>query len=191
VEVSAVRVSDAIAARRSIKQFTDRPVSRAELERMLEAAVLAPNHRMTQPVRFHVLGPEARRAYGGVLGGRKARRVEDADAARMVRDKIAAEHEALPAMIAVAIVQDENPEIREEDYATAMMAVQNMSLVAVEIGLGTHIKSGAVMDDPAARAAAGVPDGQRIVAVVNVGEPAHVPAPRERAPAASLTNWLP
>ena len=62
-----------------------------------------------------------------------------------------------------------------------MMAIQNLSLAAVEMGLGTHIKTGAVMDDPGARAVAGVADNERIVAVVNVGEPAEVPAAKSRA----------
>jgi nitroreductase len=71
------------------------------------------------------------------------------------------------------------------------MAVQNICLAAVDLGLGTHIKTGAVMDDPAARAAAGVREGERIVAVINVGEPAEVPTPKQRAAAASHTTWLP
>jgi nitroreductase len=186
-----MNASDAIAQRRSIKKFIDRPVPRDALERMLQAAVLAPNHRMTQPWRFHVLGPEARRAYGAALGDRKARRMDDAEAGRMVRDKVASEHAALPAMIAVAMREDENPEIRQEDYAAVMMGVQNLMLAAIELGFGTHIKTGAVMDDPAARAAAGVPDGERIVAVINVGVPAEVPAPKARDDAASHTTWLP
>jgi nitroreductase len=186
-----MKASDAIRRRRSIRKFTDRVISRDEIEQLLEAAVLAPNHRMTQPWRFHVLGPEARRAYGTALGDRKARKVEDAGAAQLVREKVAGEHARLPAMIVVAVVQDENPEIREEDYASAMMAIQNLSLVATELGLGTHIKSGAVMEDAAARAAAGIADDQRIVAVVNVGEPADVPEPKERAPASAHTVWLP
>lgn len=185
-----MKASDAIRHRRSIKKFTDRQVTREQIERMLEAAVLAPNHRMTQPWRFHVLGPEARRAYGLALGERKAKKVEDANAASLVREKVAGEHAALPAMIVVAMIQDENPEIRQEDYASVMMAVQNLSLAAAEMGLGSHIKTGAVMEDPAARAAAGVAEGERIVAVVNVGEPADVPSPKDRAPAASYTTWL-
>jgi hypothetical protein len=47
------------------------------------------------------------------------------------------------------------------------------------------------MEDPAARAAAGVADGERIVAVVNIGEPADVPEQKPRAPASSHTQWLP
>ena len=185
-----MKASEAIRHRRSIRKFTDRAVTREEIERVLDAAVLAPNHRMTQPWRFYVLGPEARRAYGLVLGNRKARKVEDPDAAALVRDKVAGEHADLPAMIVVAMVLDENPEIREEDYASVMMAVQNMSLAAAEMGLGTHIKSGGVMEDPAARAAAGVSESERIVAVVNIGEPAEVPSPKERSPAATFTKWV-
>jgi nitroreductase len=187
--MSETTTLQAIRSRRSIKQFIDRPVTRAEIEALLDAAVLAPNHHLTQPWRFYVLGPKARRAYGEALGQRKARKVEDADAAQLVRDKVAAEHEALPAMIAVAMRQDENPETRQEDYAAVMMAIQNLALAAHELGLGTHIKTGAVMDDPAARAAVGLPDDERIVAVVNVGEPASVPTPKERAPASSVTVW--
>jgi nitroreductase len=183
-------IIDAITRRRSIRKFTDREVSRGELEQLLDAAAQAPNHRMTQPWRFYVLGPEARRAYGAALGDRKARRMADAEAGRLVRDKVAGEHASLPAMIAVAMTEDENPEIRTEDYAAVMMAVQNLSLAAVALGLGTHIKTGAVMEDPAARAAAGVPDGQRIVAVINVGEPAEVPTPKDRMDAAAHTSWL-
>jgi nitroreductase len=94
-------------------------------------------------------------------------------------------------MIVVAMKLHEDPEIREEDYAAVMMAVQNLALQALELGLGTHIKSGAVMQDAAARAAAGVAEHERIVAVVNVGEPAEQPQSKERSAAAELTRWLP
>lgn len=186
-----MHVSDAISSRRSIKRFTGRSVTREEIETLLAAAVAAPNHRLTQPWRFYVLGPDARQAYGLALGARKARKIEDPDAARAMRDTVAAEHRALPAMLIVAVADNENPEIREEDYAAAMMGIQNVSLTAVELGLGTHVKTGAVMSDPAARAAAGVKDNERIVAVVNVGEPADVPPAKPRQPATAFTTWRP
>jgi nitroreductase len=183
--------SDAIRSRRTIKRFSDRPISRQEIETLLTAATLGPNHRLTQPWRFYVLGPEARYAYGLALGERKARKLENPEAARAMRETVAAEHRALPAMIAVAVVTNENPEIREEDYAATMMGVANLSLAAVELGLGTALKTGGVMSDPAARAAAGVGDGERIVAIVNVGEPADVPPPKPREPASTYTTWMP
>src|SRR5688572_12096235 len=168
----AMNISDAIAQRRSIKKFLDRPVTREEIEALLDAAVLAPNHHLTQPWRFYVLGPESRRRYGLALGERKARKLPDPDGAASVRAKTAAEHVAFPALIAVAMTLGEKPETREEDYAAVMQAVGNMMLTAVERGLGTHVRTGAVMDDPAARAAVGVREGERIVALLSVGVPA-------------------
>src|SRR6478672_11041567 len=158
-----MNLTDALQQRRSIKRFTDRAVTREEIEQLLAAATLAPNHKLNQPWRFHVLGPEARHAYGAALGERKAKKAATPEAGRALRDAVANEHRELPAMIVVAVV----------------------------MGLGTHIKTGGVMDDPAARAAAGVGDDERIVAVVNVGEPADVPPAKGRNPIASCTSWLP
>jgi nitroreductase len=185
-----MRLIEQLKNRRSIREFTARPVTREEIEQMLDAAASAPNHRLTQPWRFYVLGPEARRGLGLAVGHRKAKKLEDPQAAEELRNRIAAEHAALPLVIAVAMVEDANPEIREEDYAATMMAVLNISLAALELGLGTHIKTGAVMQDPTARAAIGVGDGERVVATLNVGEPANVPPPKVRRAAASLTTWV-
>lgn len=182
---------EAILGRRSVREFKDRPISRREIEALLEAAVHAPNHRMTEPWRFYILGPEARRAYGAALGARKAKRVEDSEAAQAVLAKVADRHATLPGMLAVTVVLDDNPEIREEDYAAAYMAIENLSLAAHAMGLGTHIKTGAVMDDPRAREAVGVREGERIVATVEFGEPASVPEAKQRTGAVELTTWVP
>ena len=186
----AMTVDDAIRSRRSVKRFTDRVVTRDEIEKLLSLAVLAPNHKLTQPWRFYVLGPEARYAYGLALGERKARKLDDAERGAALRETVAAEHRALPCMIAVAVVNNDNPETREEDYAAAMMAIENLVLAAVELGLGTHVKTGGVMADATARAAAGVAETERIVAVVNVGEPAELPPVKKREDASALTRWV-
>jgi nitroreductase len=186
-----MRPSDAIRERRSIKRFTDRPVTREEIEALIAAATMAPNHRLTNPWRFYVLGPRAREAYGRALGERKAKKQPDPAKAAELRDTVAAEHRALPAMIAVAVVESTSAEQREEDYAATMMGVQNIMLRALEMGLGTSIKTGGIMSDPAARAAVGVPDGQRIVAIINVGQPADVPLAKDKTAADDLTTWVP
>lgn len=186
-----MNLTAAIHARRSIKEFTSKPIARDEIERLLDAAAQAPNHRLTQPWRFYVLGPDARRAFGEALGRRKAKRVESPEAAAAVIAKVADTHAALPAFLVVATVLDENPELREEDYAATMMAVQNLCLAAHDAGLGTHIKSGAVMDDPDARVAFGVKDGERVIAMIELGEPARVPDAKLRKSAKELTTWVP
>jgi len=184
-------VVEAIERRRSVKRFTDRPVAREEIEALLDLVVLAPNHRMTQPWSFLVLGEEAKRAYGTVLGGRRARRVEDEATAAAIREKTLREALEVPAVIAVTVKESDNPEIREEDYAATFMGIQNLALAATAMGLGTHIKTGAVMNDPELRTALEVPSDERVVALVFLGEPAEVPAPKERTPAAAKTRWLP
>lgn len=183
-------IADLLRRRRSIKKFTSRPITRAEIETLLDAAVLVPNHRLTEPWRFSVLGPDAREAYGRALGVRKARKIEDPEAARVMRERVASEHRALPCMIAVAVVKNDNPETAEEDYAATMMGIENITLAAVELGLGTAIRTGGVMGDEAARTAARVAENERIVAIVNVGEPAEVPGGPKKTPASDLTRWI-
>ncbi|MFN8574455.1 MAG: nitroreductase family protein [Gemmatimonadaceae bacterium] len=185
-----MNILEALAARRSIKRFADRPVSRAQIEGVLDAAVLAPNFRLTQPWRFYVLGPTARAKYGLALGDRKANKAPDPEAARAIRERTVEEYRALPAMIAVAMVVAESAEAAEEDFAAVMMAIQNLLLAALEAGLGTHVRTGAVMSDPAARIAIGVPEGQRVVATISLGVPAETPMGKARQPASSHTIWV-
>lgn len=183
-------VIEAIRNRRSTKVFAGTPVTREQIETLLGLAVLAPNHRMTAPWRFLVLGPDARRAYGQVLGGRKAKKVEDAEAARVIVERTVADAVAAPSMIAAVQRLSDNPEIVEEDYAAIWMAIQNILLGAVELGLGSHLRTGAVFGDPAVRSAWGVADGERVVGVVLTGVPEGEVPPKARVSASERTAWL-
>jgi nitroreductase len=184
-------IFDVISSRRSIKKYTDREISNEAIGQLLEVAVHAPNHRMTEPWRFYVMGPESRAGFGAVLGARKAKRVDETAAAEQVIRKVEDAHRSLPAMLAVSMTVDDNPEIREEDYASTFMAIQNLCLAACAMGLGTHVKSGAVMDDPSARDAVGVAADERIVATISLGEPAETPTPKGRRTASEFTTWTP
>ncbi|MGE3618085.1 MAG: nitroreductase [Gemmatimonadales bacterium] len=187
-----MNVLDTIRARRSIRSFADTPVARDQVEALLDLAVMAPNHRMTQPWRFLVLGAEARRAYGQVLGGRKAKKVADPEAARTLVERTVADAVAAPLMIAVTQTLGDNPEVVEEDFATCWMAIQNILLGAVELGLGTHLRTGAVFNDPAVRSGWGVADGERVIGVLLLGHPqGPAPEPKARVAAAERTTWLP
>jgi nitroreductase len=185
-----MNVHDAIRGRVSVKEYTSDPVPAETIERLLDLAVLAPNHRMTEPLEFRVMGEGAKRAYGEALGSRKAKRIEEPEVAGRVMEKVVRRHLSVPTMVAVLVAEDPDPEIREEDYATAFMAIQNLSLAAVAEGLGTHVKTGAVMAEPALREALGVEVGQRVAAVVFLGRPAELPEPKPRTPAAARTRWL-
>lgn len=183
-------VDEAIRSRTSVKNFGDRPIRPQEIEQLLELAVYAPNHRMTEPWGFLVLGEEAKAAYARVLGGRKAKNANTEQAGDMVREKVMRRTLAVPAMIAVTMHLNEDPEIREEDYAATWMAVQNLCLAAVDRGLGTHIKTGAVMQDPALREAWQVPADRRVVGLIELGQPEGETRVTERGPARERTRWL-
>lgn len=185
-----MNVEDAIGTRVSVKEYTDAPVPREVIERLLELAHTAPNHRMTEPLEYRVMGDRAKRAYADALAGRKTAKIDDPETAEMVRDKVVRRTTRVPSMVGVVMHVNEDPEIREEDYATAFMAIQNLGLAAVDEGLGTHIKTGAVMDEPSLRSALQVADDQRLVAIVFLGEPAESPAPKARVPSADRTLWL-
>src|SRR5438132_1744305 len=72
-DTKQMSVLDAIVTRRSIPQFQPTPVPREIIKRLLDAAVWVPNHRLTEPWQFFVLG---RRASGDLLrsGGTSGRR---------------------------------------------------------------------------------------------------------------------
>jgi nitroreductase len=184
-------VLEAIRARRSIKAFTERPVPDETIDALLDLAVLAPNHRLTEPWRFVVLGREACRAYARIKAERRAARVDDADAAEEIRRRSMERLGAVPATLAFLQRLDPDPEVREEDFASVYMAMQNVLLGAVALGLGTHVKTGAVLDAPETREALGAEPEERVVALVELGEPAEVPPAKPREGAARWTRRLP
>jgi nitroreductase len=182
---------DAIRRRRSTKSFTSKPVPREEIELLLDLATCAPNHRMTEPWNFIVLGPQAKRRFGEIKGGRRAAKMEDPDSARAVLEKTVSGMEAIPANVGFVQKVSPEPEVREEDYAAVYMGIQNFLIGALASGFGTHVRTGAIMEAPEVRDALGVGEGERIVALVELGEEAAVPPEKARASASARTRWLP
>jgi nitroreductase len=186
-----MEVVTAIRTRRTVKKYLERPIPREVLEELLELTVWAPNHRMTEPWRFLVLGPEARRSYGEALGRIRAGKLAQPQAAAAVRKRTLENALATPATLAFVQRVVDDPEIREEDYAAIYMGIQNLLLGATARGLGAQVKTGPVLVDPAFRDAIGVDGGERIVALVHLGRSEAVPSPKSRAPAREHTRWLP
>lgn len=183
-------ILESIEARRSPKSYTSRQTTKGEIERLLQAATLAPNHKMTQPWRFIVLGEEAKRRYAELRAEMKSQKVQDPEVRAQVKAKVAREVTTVPSLIAVAMHQDEDPMTREEDYAATFMAIQNLLLAATAMGLAGYIHTGRILEKPHLREVLGVPGDQRVVAMLDVGEPAEIPGPKRRTPAPELTRWL-
>jgi nitroreductase len=186
---------DAISAihqRTSVRRFRADPVSREIIEQLLDCAVRAPNHKLTQPWRFAVLTGAARDRFAELRAGHRLKRFENPASAEAVAgaDKVRRETRDTPVFVVVMSAVNTDEITREEDYAATMMATANLMLAAESLGLGTYLKTGGIMRDPAVLTLSRVPEGFRIVAIVSLGYPADSEPPRRRKPAGDLTVWV-
>jgi len=134
-------VADSIRQRRTIKQFLPQPVPRAVIQELLDLAIWAPNHRLTEPWRFYVLDGDALNKLGAIASDITVEKltgsgVEIAAATRK-GEEAAATWSAVPALLYVTTLRDENPEIDEENYGAVCCAIQNFALAAHAAGIGT------------------------------------------------------
>lgn len=157
---------DLIRSRRTVGAFTTQAVDPALVEELLESAVFAPNHRMTQPWRFVFIHGDGVERYARL----RADLVEPANA-QGTYDKFA----AIPFYVIVVNRVSANPEIAEEDALASAALIQNFLLLAQEEGLGTAWKT--FKPDPRLYEFAGIADDERVIGIVHVGYSAD--APRE------------
>jgi nitroreductase len=183
---------DAIQRRTSVRRFRPDPVSREMVQRLLECAVRAPNHKLTEPWRFVVLSGTARDRYAEMRAAQRLARYADPTSAEAVEaaDKQRREASSTPVFLVAMVAVSEDETRREEDYAAVMMAIANLMIAAEALGLGTYLRTGGIMREPEVMKLAGVPDGYRIAGIVSLGYPSDVDPPRRRRPAAELTRWV-
>ena len=169
------------------------PVPRECIERMLDSAVHAPNHRITEPWRFHVFAGKGRgefaraRAETARLMAEEEGDEEDLIAGRVSRER----KKAFRAPVVVVVISKAGRDEVEtlENYAACAAAVQNMQLTAHALGLATIWRTGAVADHDHMRNFFGLEAGDHVVAHLYVGYPDVGERPRRRSPAASRTTW--
>ena len=175
--------------------WTARPgdVVRGVLEALLEAAVWTPNHRLTEPWSFYVLGPESKRRFAEIR--REARRdaLPDPRAPEVqpALQKLYESTVSTPAIIVFTAAGHADPEIKEENEWATFGAAYAFMLGAWGQGIGTYFRTGrGVLGSPELRALLGLPPDRRIIGVIYAGYPESVPQKR-RTPAAEKTIWLP
>lgn len=178
---------EAIITRRSVPKMTDEVPSRAEIEKLLEAAVRAPTHHLTQPWRFEVLAGDALDGLGAAWAAGVAAEGKDATG-------IAAKTRRAPVIICVIEKPHlHNPKcIEVEEHYSVGAAMQNILLAAHSMGLGAMIRTGACATLDQVRDHLGVGDDESIAGLIYVGYPAPGDAERpmtRRTPAAEITGW--
>jgi nitroreductase len=180
------RFTEILKTRRTVGAFRAEPVPWDVVARAIELACWAPNHRKTEPWRFHWLGSETARA------------VVDLNASLIAMKKGPAEAEskrkqwsAVPGWIAITCLRNDDAFLQEEDYAACCCAVQNLMLALWNHGVGTKWSTGDVTRHPEFFRLLGVdPTEQRSVGMIWYGYPATVPE-QTRRPVTDVLRQLP
>jgi len=164
---------EAIRTRRTHKSFGPEPVPARELEELFELARFAPNHRLTQPWRFRVLGPASLARLKEAAGPAEAPKLDRA-----------------PTLVVASAALSGAQRQDEEDICATAAAVYAVLLAAHARGLAGYWRSPAVLRVPAGRDAVGVPGGERVLGLIHLGRPRAEPPPRERAPVSAYLSFL-
>ena len=183
----------AIETRQSIGRVKPDPVPKELIERILESAVHAPNHRLTEPWRFHVFTGKGR----GELARARAEiaRLQaetEGESYELAAGRISRERKkAFRAPVVIVVISSGGRDEVEtlENYAACAAAVQNMQLTAHALGLATMWRTGAVVYHDHMREFFGLKEGDRMVAHLYVGYPDMGERPRRRMPAHEKTIW--
>ena len=168
-----MQLEEAIRSRRTIKAYDPAPVSREILYQLFELARWAPNHNLTNPWRFRVLGPEAVRRLKEAAGPEAAAKLDRA-----------------PTLVAASAVQTGDDVQDEEDVAAAACAAYIVLLGAHARGLGGYWRTPEVLRTPAGRAACRLPDGERFLGLLHLGRAKQDKAPPERDPVDAVVTYL-
>jgi nitroreductase len=171
-------VEDAIRSRRTLKAFAPEPVRRELLDELLELARWAPNHHLTNPWRFRVLGPNALAQLKEAAGPEAAAKLDRA-----------------PTLVAVtAKLTPDDPVQEEEDLCATACATYAVLLAAHGRGLAGYWRTPGVLRTQAGRDALGIPDDERFVGLIHLGhareEPTRDREPPPRAPQSDVVEYL-
>src|SRR5689334_9557404 len=123
----------ALRQRRTVHEYLPGPVDLPVLLRLLEFGTLAPNHKLTQPWRFIVIGPQTRQHLAEISAAHaasNARPGSDAASIRQLEEKTRNKLLAKPTIVAVLCHRSEDPLRAKEDQYAVAAAIQNIQLAA-------------------------------------------------------------
>jgi len=169
-----VTLDELAAARRTHKAFGAEPVPRETLVELLAVARLAPNHHLTQPWHFRVLGPDSLARLKDAAGPSEAEKLDRAPTLVVVSAALGGD-----------LVQD------EEDVCATAAAIQLVLLAATERGIASYWRTPQALRTKAGRDSLGIPGGERFLGVLHFGTAEREPTPREREPVESYVEFLP
>ena len=192
-EANPSPVLEVIKRRRSIGQMLPDLPDRAQIEKMLEAATYAPSHHVTEPWHFWVLTGEGRERFGAVLEESLRQRLGACLDEKSQKQLLNERKKPLraPVIITVALRGISHPAGDAlENIEAAAAAVQNMLLIAEEMGLATIWRTGDPACDPLVKAWFGLSASDPIIGFVYVGYPKIARAMRVPTHFSTKTTWV-
>lgn len=173
---------ECIVGRRSIRQFTDKPVPHELLEEIVATASYAPSWKNTQITRYTAVEGEAKDKLS------KLTSVFPGNTSRM---------ESSPMVVAVSVVKGRCGYERDGSFSTvkgdgwqmfdAGIASEAFCLAAYEQGLGTVILG--LFDVAEAAQLLEIPETQELVALICIGYPAENPEAPKRKTVEELLSY--
>lgn len=167
-------VEAAIRSRRTHKQFGREPLDEAAVRDLLDLARFVPNHKLTQPWRFRLLGPETRRGLNDLVGDKEAMKLGRA-----------------PTLILATAALSGDPLTDAEDLHATACAVYAVLLGATARGLASYWRTPAALREQAVRHLLGLARTERVVGLIHLGPKVSDPPEKERRPLADVLRTLP
>ncbi len=167
-------VETAVRSRRTHKAYGSQPIDRVTLDELFELARWAPNHHLTNPWRFRVLGPRALERLKRAAGPEAAAKLDRA-----------------PTLVVCSCVLGGDEVQDEEDLHATAIAAYIVLLAAHARGLVGYWRTPGVLRTSEGAAAVGLGPAERFVALIHLGHPVQEKPPPEREPADTVTEYLP
>ncbi len=171
-----MNLETAVRTRRTHKAFGPEPVARETLRELFELARWAPNHHLTNPWRFRVLGPQARALL--------------AHEAELDKPGSAKKLERAPTLVVAGVSLQGDSAQQQEDLLASAVASYIVLLAAHARGLAGYWRTLPLLDTPRVRAALGIPAHERPIGLLHLGRPVHAQRVPERAPVEDIAVFL-
>jgi len=171
-----VNVEQAIRTRRTHKAYGPEPVAPAVLDELFELARWAPNHHLTNPWRFRVLGERSRERLMAL-----AEEVQPGSAVKLRR---------APTLVAVSASFGGDAKQDSEDLLATAVAAYIVLLGAHGRGLAGYWRTVSLLDDPPGRELLGFGPNETAVGLLYLGMPVQEQRVPERAPPAAFVSYL-
>ena len=169
-------LEEVIRGRRTINLYLQTPVPVKLVREAIEAATWAPNHHVTEPWHFYLLGKEAIEQCldlcRDIVVAKKG-----PDAAEFKREQWSEK----PGWLVVTCRRSDDDLLQREDYAACAAAIQNFMLYLWKAGVGSKWTTGDITRDPRFFDIIGVnADAEFVVGLLWFGYPKVTPAQKRK-----------